>query len=100
MLSAVIPPSSGFSQATRPLSMSTAVSALSVATRRTPEGVTCCHRILAFSLTLHAVCALPGAAVWPWAVLTMMQNEISTTIRRSTCVDDDGMELSCYLSEG
>ena len=43
MLSAAKPPSSGLSQATRPRSMSTPASVLSVETRRAPAGVICCQ---------------------------------------------------------
>src|SRR5215813_6999149 len=101
MLSAVIPPNSCFSHATCPLSMFTAVRALSVATRSAPDGVTCCHRMRAFRLTLQAICAAPGAdAAWPCATLVIAHSDASRPTRQSTRVDGENMELSPLLGRG
>ncbi len=101
-LSAGRPPSSAFSHPTWPRSMSMPMSAASVEIRSVPAGVTCCHRISCFILSVQATVARPetgaaaavmeaGATVWASTAVVAAARPISS---RSALADRVDMTIS------
>src|SRR5439155_7916641 len=89
-LSAGTPPSSGFSHTAWPRSISTPESAASVETSSAPAGVTCCQRMSAFILRVHAAVAPDGAGAAVCAcaaVATATRSESESSARRGETAD-------------